>query len=243
MNKTFALLVSVGLIFVIGLSGVLAVSYFRDASQEGDVRDIDSAVEVQVGAQAQQTEVVLTPEQEARVAMMQGFEDSLNDFLVQVGGEMRAYRQQRRLLDDLIEPLNLRDAAYIEENYRFAAVLIPALKVQMDKVFAVFEAKDAEVEGLLAGQPEAFRRKILAQWQQVKAQQGGRFVTYFEFEGEMLGAYEALLRFYYTRQNQVRFDEDAEIVFFEASEDRAREKVLRDAIAALKAGQAAALKG
>ena len=172
---------------------------------------------------------------------LQSFERSLNDFLRQVDARMQDYRNDRKVLEGLVRPENMRDPAYIAENYALAQEVIPSLRTQMDALLNVFDEKEKEVRAILANQPESARKRIFKYWKDMKNEQASAFVTYFTVEDEIIKAHEALIQFYYAHRQSITYDRDNNEVHFVNPEDDARAQALRQVIRNLKRQQSDAL--
>lgn len=178
-----------------------------------------------------------------RRALRQNFETSLNDFLQKVYVKMRDYRGARKILDDLVAPHNLQNAAYIEENYALSREMIGVLKGQMDDILQVFAAKEREVHALLKGQPENVQGNVLRSWNDLKANQLNAFVSYFSLEAQVLDAYADVMAFYYSERAGIRYLARRNELAFATPQGQAQERALLDAVQALKTQQSALLKG
>ncbi|MGB0720067.1 MAG: hypothetical protein ACPGRX_06315 [Bdellovibrionales bacterium] len=180
--------------------------------------------------------------QRSSVSVNKKVETILNDFLRDVAAEMSDYRKQRKVLDDLIKPVNLRDASYVESNYALGQQTIAALKSQMNDVMAVFDDKDNALRDALRGQSASFRANILRKWAAMKSEQADVFVNYFTFENKILAAYQDLLGFLYEKRGAYAYIPDQADIIFQQANDQRRYQAMLQNLENLKKQQAAVLK-
>ena len=173
-----------------------------------------------------------------RRGALQSFEDSLNDFLRQVGFKMQDYRQDRAILFDLAEPRNLKDPSFAEQNYKLALEIFPSLRKQMDALLSVFESKEAEVQKLLSSQPQDVRSRVWRQWKSMKDKQLSAFITYFMYDDQILTAYQELLYFYYMKRQRFHYDRGSNRLVFDSPDDQDKVRAMLEDIRLLKAQQA-----
>ncbi|MGB4106570.1 MAG: hypothetical protein WBK55_02090 [Alphaproteobacteria bacterium] len=178
-------------------------------------------------------------EQERGRELEKRFEEFLNKFLKNIHDGMVSYKKERKMLIELVGPANLRDPAYVEENYKLVQQLIPSLRQRMADVIGIFETAQTEMDALLVGQPETTRARIVQQWDELKRMQGQAYMDFFATENDLLTAYGDLMNFYYDRRTAFEVNIDARQVIFKNPEDTAEEKRLKQRIDDLYAQQEA----
>jgi hypothetical protein len=181
-------------------------------------------------------------ERAERDALNQSFEDFLNQFLKNVHAGMVDYKQKRKVLVEATGPRNLSDPAYVEENLRLVETLIPSLRQRMANVIKTFEDAEAEIAGLVEGQPENVQAGILKKWADLKNAQGQVYIGYFAAENDILTAYDDLMRFYYSKRNEFTVAPETNALVFKNPKDDAEAKKLQQRITDLYAQQDELLK-
>jgi flagellar hook-basal body complex protein FliE len=170
-------------------------------------------------------------------ALEQRFVDFLNDFIKRVNEGMIAYKKERKILIQAMGPTNMREPAYVEENFNLVQTLIPSLRQKMADVIKIFEDAEHEVDQLLLNQPEPTRLAVLQKWTEMKRSQADVYIAYFTIENELLSAYEDLMRFYNDKKDAFEVDVDSRVVVFKEQADVDAEQRLRGRIAELYAEQ------
>lgn len=171
----------------------------------------------------------------------QRFVDFLNDFLRDVNKGMVEYKKERQALVQALGPANLRDPAYVEENYLFVQTVIPSLRQRMADVIKIFEDAEMEVDALLLNQPPDIQKKVLDKWKEMKQRHGEAFISYFELENELLTAYDNLMAFYNSRKGAFEVDLNSRTVIFKDPADAVQEERLRGVITQIYAEEEALL--
>lgn len=178
---------------------------------------------------------------QSQINLNQQFEDFLNAFLNNVSDDMKVYKAERKILIESVRAENLRDPAYVDENYHMVTErLVPSLHQKMDSVIANFSEAELKIDDLLKKQPEPMRKAVLATWDDVKDQQIQAYIDYFSFETDLLAAYQDLMTFYYSRKGTFETDLDARQLVFKDPADEEEEQQLKQKIADLYAAQKAA---
>lgn len=223
MSKRLILtvLVCLGLVISAALGFVVARDSMQQAAQQAEA--IRQAQEV-------------AAQEKARLE--KAFEDILNTMIRDVAEQVRAYKTERTVLGELVNPENLGDPSYVSENYALIQSLGPALRARMDSLMMIFETADNRVQTLLLEQPENIRAPVLAKWEEMKDRNMQPYIAYFSSEEEVLRAYEALMEFYYLKQNFFTVDTQSNALIFAKPEDADREAVLREALSLARAKQA-----
>lgn len=210
-NSPKATIISVLVVLFLGLAGI----YF--VSNKGYIFD------------APEPEVPLPQSP----ALQEQFADFLKIFLDDVEKGMKAYRDERRVLVDALRVENLREPAYVDENYALVKKIIPSLQDKMDYVASIFEAAEIRVNELLTNQPEDIRLAALQKWDELKHTQGKVYADYFTVETALLKAYEDLIEFYLVKKGQYSFNIETGEMEFKNADDAAQEKRLRQDIKVL----------
>ncbi len=240
-NLTKMLIPFVALIFLVGfgLNYIWKNGYPTSAQmfQEHIEKSVQGkpAQEKHMQEQSVQEQTLQAPD------IRQDFENLLNEFLTSITTQAREYKKQRKILFELSNPDNLRETAYIEENYAIAQELIPALHKKMDMLIKSFEIAEAQIHTLLKGQSEKTSIAIIKEWKALKTQQAGSYVEFFALESEILTLYEELMRFYYIKQNDYQVDMDLGKIVFYVKEDEIMRDNIHQKISSLSREQGLAL--
>ena len=125
----------------------------------------------------------------------QRFEDLLNGLLGSVNTAMNEYKAERKALVETLNPVNLRDPSYVEENWKIMQELTPSLIKRMEDVPKLFENAESQINELLANQPEKARQIILQKWNILEKTQGEAYIEYFAYEFQLVSAYHDLMKF------------------------------------------------
>jgi hypothetical protein len=180
--------------------------------------------------------------QTQKPSLEKSFEILLNDMLQDVQRELRAYKDQRKILADMVKPENLRDPSYVEENYRMMQELGPRLRLQMQSVMDIFNRADRNVSALLENEPDIKRQDILENWKNLKTLYVVPYMDYFRIETEILTVYEDLMTFYFVHAGDFRFDSQSFSLLYDKETDRLRSENLLARIAQLSEMQASVLQ-
>lgn len=196
--------------------------------------------------------VFLQKPQEAPVASLQEpapeapslekkFETLLNEFLQSVNEKAQAYKNERKVLAELVKPENLRDPAYVEQNYQLMKTTIPSLRLRIDDLMLVFEGTEVRVAALVSGQPEEVGKRIVQEWRKLKQEQTALYVSFFEIEEEVLRTFESLMEFYYLKRGSYKFDSVNNQILFDKPEDEMNARALASQLAELVQKESALL--
>ncbi len=181
------------------------------------------------------------PEEPSPPNIEKQFEDALNNFLRSVHAQARDYKKQRKVLNELVRPENLRSTAYVEENYLLVHEIVPDLRGKMNALMGSFAETEKEIHSLLEGTSPEFRQTVLRSWKNLKDKQASQFIVFFMKEEETLPLYETLMAFYYEHRSEYSFNQDENEILFQTPENQLKARVLRDAIADQRKKQGAAL--
>ncbi|MCK5285562.1 MAG: hypothetical protein KAJ86_08270 [Alphaproteobacteria bacterium] len=142
------------------------------------------------------------------------FEYVLNECLTKVADKMRAYKKQRKILAELVKPVNLQNSSYIEENYQISVALIPDIRMKIDDVIQTFENTDIEIRSLLSNQPVKVHDNILEEWNILKKKRISSYVNFFIIEEEILQIYSSLLKLYHNARETLTVDLEKNKIIF-----------------------------
>lgn len=172
----------------------------------------------------------------------QRFEDLLNDLLNKVNIAMNEYKAERKALVQTLNPVNLREPSYVEENWKIMQELEPSLIKRMESIPQLFENAESRINELLANQPEKARQSILQKWNTLEKVQGEAYVEYFAYEFQLVTVYRDLMKFYYENRNGFEADINSGEIVFQDPAKKSEEQRMRQSIKDLTAEQSAALK-
>ncbi len=172
----------------------------------------------------------------------QRFEDLLNGLLGSVNTAMNEYKAERKALVQTLNPVNLRDPSYVEENWKIMQQLEPSLVKKMENIPQLFENAESQINELLANQPEKARQIILQKWNALEKTQGEAYIEYFAYEFQLVSAYRDLMQFYYDNRNDFEVDINSGDTIFKDTAKKSEEQHIRQSIKDLTAQQSATLK-
>lgn len=158
------------------------------------------------------------------------FDAVLKIFLDDVNTGITAYKDERKVLVEALNPLNLREPEYVEENYMMVQNLAPSLRTRMEVVMQKFADTEEKINALLVNEKEEARQATQAQWTELKETQGKIYADFFATERDLLTAYQDLMAFYYTNRNDFEVDMSGPAVVFGNVELNTSEKQMRDRI-------------
>lgn len=213
-KNTTKIVVTLGII--VALIGVLVLGVFVWKSNESRKKAEEIA---RLAAEREETE--------------NAYEAVLNGFVKNVATEIKAYKQQRLVLREMVRPHNFETPDFARLSYEeFKNQTRPALHKQAERVLSVFDISGAELDQVLEGRDPEAADFLRAKWQAMKAEQRPPYEAYFAREEKVLDAYEELLRFYFVKSKTLKVVED-EIVFSDP-DDQAAMQDLRAIIADLQ---------
>ena len=174
----------------------------------------------------------LKAEQEA--ALKAEFDDFLKTFLADIRTHVADYKKQRKVLESLSKPTNLRQAEYVEENARLAESTMMGLQLQMETVMGLFEKADEDIQGLIGKFTEEQQVLVTKQWEKLRDENIEKFTLYFTTEQDLMMANLALVEFYNAHRDVMEVDVINERVIFDTVELQEEEAMLRGKILELK---------
>lgn len=174
------------------------------------------------------------------------FETTLNAFLQNVDTRVKAYKLNRKILQDLIKTDNLRSPEYISENYAIAQDMAAQMNTEINSILGEFETADARIKELVENEEITQKNKILNRWTEVKNTQAKTYIDFFAFEQELLDRHVRLLEIYNEGRNAI------EVIATDSNNDitllltdprlQKRADIIQDDIRSLKQAQSATLK-
>lgn len=165
-----------------------------------------------------------------KIEQAQRFEDFINGFLQQVASEVADYKKSRNVLKNLVEPANLREPEYIQENAKLAESLVMSLQLKMDDVMKSFEAADQKAQTLINELEGESQKTIQEKWIQVRDENAQKFAIYFSMEQDILTAHLRLIEFYEAHSDELEIDVANGHILFEDINLQEEEAMLRGRI-------------
>ena len=222
------------LALVIVLSGGGYILYYNYQLRQAEIQMEQERVAAEEKREAEERAA-------QRAALLQKFEDFLNNFLQGVYSEVQEYKTSRSVMDALLEPDNLRDADYIAENAQMADSTSMSLQLQMNDILNTFEDADVRIQELLSQLDEETQVRLQARWDNMRNENVSKLVTFFDTEQEILSAQLGLIRFYNDNRAEMSVDTENDRVLFEDVTLQEEEAMLRAKIMELEAVQKDAL--
>lgn len=179
--------------------------------------------------------------EDGHAAFIRAFDTALEDFLETIGTQARDYKAQRKVLDDLIKPANLKSAVFIDENYKLSQSLIPSLRSKINALIKTFDSQEDRILTLISTQQDSVRLQAEEKWQALKDRQITLYADYFLIEDRILSAHEELLALYFRERNAVHADTEAGKMVFENPVNQEKEREILEKMQDLYARQAAIL--
>jgi len=175
-------------------------------------------------------------EREKRKAEIQTLFDAyLNAFENELVDKASVYKKTRKLLKNIIRPINFTNATFAKENYvLFKEILAPSLRNQSAKMIGIFESYSNHVEKELASDENELQKIFLAQWKEMTKEQLGQYIDFFAREEKMIQAYDELITFYYTHSKRYSIDEEGNKFLFSNHEDEIKAQALRERVQELQ---------
>jgi len=167
-------------------------------------------------------------EREKRKAEIQALFDAyLNEFKSELIEKAQTYKKTRRLLKNLIRPINYTDTASAKENYfLFKESLAPTLRKQSVEIIGVFENYSNKIKNDLSGDENELQKTFLAQWEDMSRKQLTSYIDFFASEEEFIQAYDALITFYYSHSKRYALNDLGNGLDFSNPDDEMKAKSL-----------------
>lgn len=174
------------------------------------------------------TETVLNPQEDTSAKKLKEFEDALNEFLQTIASDVQIYKNNRKMLVSLVQPENIRNSSYIEENQALASDTVESLQAQMDKIMNQFAQTDKKMTALAHNFDEAGRTEIIRRWQFLRDENSKKLVSYFESDQKILEAYNELLQFYARKREAMSVDvANKKIMFTNPEDQKVADEIIR----------------
>ena len=174
----------------------------------------------------------LKAEQEA--ALKAEFDDFLKAFLTDIQTNVVEYKKQRKVLEGLSKPVNLRQNEYIEENARLAESTVMGLQLQMDSIMGLFETANETVQILVEKFEDTEKEPIQKSWAELRDENIEKFTTYFTAEQDLTMAYLELIEFYNAQRDALEVDVENDRIVFQDIALQEQEAMLRGKVLELK---------
>jgi hypothetical protein len=167
-------------------------------------------------------------EREKRRAEIQILFDAyLNAFKGELFIKANTYKKTRKLLKNLIRPVNYIDTASAKENYfLFKESLAPSLRKQSVDIIDIFERYSNKNQKELADEENDLHRIFQDQWEDMLRDQLTNYINFFAREEELIQAYDALITFYYTHSKRFVVDDLGDDLEFSNPKDKEKAQLL-----------------
>ena len=164
------------IIFIITLSSFIAIGSwaFVKLHRFENVFGMNTYVSSNhVGKSARGDAPVAPPTSQGLTAQQrQHFTGLLNGLLTNVSSATNDYKARRTVLNDLVQPTNLRQASFIDENALQMRALIPELKNSSNTVLKLFEKGDVDFITWTRTLPTDKRAFALEKWKEMDCGRG-----------------------------------------------------------------------
>ncbi len=159
------------------------------------------------------------------------FDAYLNAFKNELFKKAKTYKKTRKLLKNLIRPINYTDIESAKENYLFFKEdLAPSLRSQTNEIIGVFEQYSDKIEGELGGNESNLQQTFLSQWKNMVNGQLANYVDFFANEEKLIQAYDELITFYYTHSKRYVIDDSGDSFEFHNPNDAQKAQFLLEQI-------------
>lgn len=197
MNKYL----SIGLVLAVVIVGGLLADWYASS-----VWDRQQAERELAGLEVRQAE---------NDELAQGFEDVLNGLLDNVQAKVLAYKRARKVLTEIVQPVNLARLDNMDENIAMMDRIIPDLRGKMDGIMLAFETADGQVKALLNGVEAESQAKLLKTWTDTRSGYANDYLAFFELEEQVIDAHRALMAFYQQAAGQFVYAAETDLLVFE----------------------------
>ena len=187
-------------------------------------------------------ERILQEQQHAKQkAQAEKIESVLNQLLADMRIQADAYKKERKLLSELIQPQNLAQPDYRTENLVVMERLVPALRGAMDKMMLAFEKADHDFKAIIEDRSPTSRQLLSQEWQEMTQVHIQTYVDFFALEEELINAHLVLMKFYTDYNDDITYDAEKEQLIFTNQKTANQHKALREEIKSLYRAQAESL--
>lgn len=163
---------------------------------------------------------LLVERQQAEAERLNEIESTFNTLLVNVSQYAGVYKRNRKVMSESVQPINLSDPAYIQENLTALETLAPSMRSDMDKIMMSFAAADEEFKRIIAESDEQSRESMAQKWREMTHKHIEGYTVFFEFEDQLIDQHLALMRLYAENANAISYNAETEQLAF-ANEDLA----------------------
>jgi len=188
--------------------------------------------------QAAMMEAALEAEQAQQVALVKEFEEFLNAFLADIQSKATAYKNESKVLHEIITPRNLTKPEYILENYTLLQKTIPALHGKMDEIILAFEQADQRANLLLAQIKGESQSRLIEQWEAMNSNYVRDYIDFFATEEKVISAHHDLMTLYQQNASSIGYNVKTEELTFKDPALAAEIKAARQRIKDLSVQQA-----
>jgi hypothetical protein len=190
-------------------------------------------------AEAQRQEEIL--EKAAQKTRAEQFEKILNTLLDDVRMKATAYKQDRKVLGELVQPINLEKPEYITENMAVMERLIASLRMTADDIMAAFEKADKMFKETLSGADADSQARLSKEWAEMTSTHIQTYVAFFAHEEKLMAAHKELMTFYAENAETMTYNAETDSLDFADENLAAQNETLRAVIKALYLDQAKSL--
>lgn len=144
----------------------------------------------------------------------------LSDFTKELEAKMRNYKKNRKMVRELINPLNHETPEYSKDSYdHFTKVLMPYLREQSSHVINTFQHYKIALDTELVNESTERRERFQRQWDEMMKKQLDQYIAYFIKEDKVLAAYQDLIEFYYVHSKLIAIDFEEDAFLFKRKQD------------------------
>lgn len=149
------------------------------------------------------------------------------NLLRQLAEKAREYKQQRKILREIIKPDNFTSQENADKIYIFfKEELTPELRNKAASVIEVFITNKEKIHKQIQDDKGEVKEEFQKSWKNIEDAQIKDYVDFFEKEEELLRAYEDLIAFYCTRVKMFSVHPQTGRTAFKRKEDAIQEKIL-----------------
>lgn len=128
------------------------------------------------------------------------YDDLVDKLLTQLAEKAQDYKQQRKILREVIKPDNFTSPENAERVYAFfKKELVPELRKKATAVIDVFAENKEIIHKQIQDDTGEVREEFKTSWKSIENTQLKAYVDFFEKEEMLLQTYDDLVTFYYTR--------------------------------------------
>ncbi|MCB1721341.1 MAG: hypothetical protein H6860_03340 [Rhodospirillales bacterium] len=218
------------LALVIVLSGGGYILYQNNQQKQAEIAKAEAEEQARIAEETQR-------KKQEQTALMQNFEDFLNNFLQDINTQVYEYKQARTVMDELLKPGNQSTPEYIIENARLAEGTVMSLQLQMEDILKQFEKANADLKPLIEKLTPDSQDHVRQTWNKIRNENAEKFMAFFESDQEVLSAQLKLIEFYKSHAQILHADIENQRITFDDISLQEQEALLRAKIMATKAAQ------